>query len=66
MVMPHLPPFNIIEKGWSDQTDRVRVFAVITTWVMEENNLQYTQIYGTLMILAIRVTHKQITARRQA
>ena len=64
--MPIFPPFDIIEKGWSDQTDRVRVFAVTIAWVMEENKLRYTQVYVTLMILAIRVKRKQITTRRQA
>jgi len=28
----------------------------------KKNNLRYTQVYGTLMILAIRDTHKQIIA----
>ena len=32
----HLPPLDIIEKGWSDQTGENRAFAIITTWVMEE------------------------------
>ena len=28
----------------------------------KQNNLRYTQVYDTLMILAILVTHKQMTS----
>ena len=59
MVMPIFPLLTSSKKG--GQAKRSRVFIVTTTWVMEENNLRYTQVYGTLMILAIPVIRKQVT-----
>ena len=39
----YLPPFGIIKK--EGQTVKQRVFAITTTWVMEESNMRYTQVF---------------------
>ena len=39
----HLPPFGIIEKRTTRANKKNMMFAIITTGVMEKNNLQNTQ-----------------------
>jgi len=36
---PYLPPFGIMEKELVEQTSQNKVFAITTSWVMEENHL---------------------------
>jgi len=65
MVMP-ISPFASSKKGNQSKQGKTGCLQSPPLGQWRKNNMRYTQVYGTLMILAIRVTHKQRTTRKQA